>query len=105
MLGAQKALKWGVAPHIAVTMGVITGVAGGMWRDVLIGQIPHVFRRDIFLYATAAIFGALTFVLLEKLRPLAVENLPLGAAMTFTLRLIGIRWRISLPVFGDHREK
>ncbi len=105
MLGAQKALAFGVAPHIAVTMGVITGVAGGMWRDVLIGQIPHVFRRDIFLYATAAIFGAIPFVALEKFRPAAAENLPIGAAITLSLRLIGIRWRISLPVFEDHREK
>lgn len=104
MLGARKALHFGVAPHIAVTMGVITGVAGGMWRDVLVGQIPHVFRRDIYLYATAAIFGALVFVVLEKIRPGAVENMPIGVALTFGLRLIGIRWRISLPVFDDPRE-
>jgi uncharacterized membrane protein YeiH len=105
MLGARKALAFGVDSHIAITMGVITGVAGGMWRDVLIGQIPHVFRRDIFLYATAAIFGALVFVILEKWRPGAPENLPIGAAITLTLRLIGIRWRISLPVFDDPREE
>ncbi len=104
MLGAKKALSFGVAPHIAITMGVITGVAGGMWRDVLIGQIPHVFRRDIFLYATAAIFGALGFVILEKVQPNAQANLPIGAAITLILRLIGIRWRISLPVFDDYRE-
>ena len=104
MLGAKKALAFGVAPQIAITMGVITGVAGGMWRDVLIGQIPHVFRRDIFLYATAAIFGALGFVILEKVQPNAQANLPIGAAITLILRLIGIRWRISLPVFDDYRE-
>lgn len=105
MLGAQKALALNVAPHIAIAMGVITGVVGGMCRDVLIGQIPLVFRRDIYLYATAAMFGALIFVILEKLRPNAAENLPIGAVITLSLRLIGIRWRISLPVFGDKREK
>jgi uncharacterized membrane protein YeiH len=103
MLGAKKALSFGVAPHIAIAMGVITGVAGGMWRDVLIGQIPHVFRRDIYIYATAAIFGALAFVLLEKWHSGAPQNLPVGAAITLALRLIGIRWRIALPVF-DPRE-
>lgn len=105
MLGAQKALALNVAPHIAIAMGVITGVVGGMCRDVLIGQIPLVFRRDIYLYATAAMFGALIFVILEKVRPNAAENLPIGAVITLSLRLIGIRWRISLPVFGDEREK
>ena len=105
MLGAQKALALSVAPHIAIAMGVITGVVGGMCRDVLIGQIPLVFRRDIYLYATAAMFGALIFVILEKVRPCASENLPIGAVITLSLRLIGIRWRISLPVFGDEREK
>ena len=105
MLGAKKALVFGVAPHIAIAMGVITGVAGGDLRDVLIGQIPHVFRRDIYIYATAAFLGALPFIILERIRPNAVENLPIGAAITLVLRLIGIRWRIALPVFDDHREK
>ena len=105
MLGAQKALTLGFAPHIAIAMGVITGVVGGMCRDVLIGQIPLVFRRDIYLYATAATFGALIFIILEKVRPGAAENLPIGAGITLSLRLIGIRWRISLPVFGDEQEK
>jgi uncharacterized membrane protein YeiH len=105
MLGARKALSFGVDAHIAVTMGVITGVAGGMWRDVLIGQIPHVFRRDIFLYATAAIVGAVGFVILERWRPSAPENLPIGTAITLSLRLIGIRWKLTLPVFEDPRNE
>lgn len=105
MLGAKKALSFVVAPHIAIAMGLITGVAGGVLRDVLIGHIPHVFRRDIYLYATAAFFGALAFVFLERTRPNAAENLPLGAVVTLALRLIGIKWRIALPVFDDQREK
>jgi uncharacterized membrane protein YeiH len=49
-------------------------------------------------------FGAVGFVALEKFRPGAVENMPIGVALTFGLRLVGIRWRISLPVFDDPRH-
>jgi uncharacterized membrane protein YeiH len=99
IIGAQKALTHVVAPHIAVAMGVITGVAGGMLRDVLTGEIPLVFRRTIYLYATAAMAGAIVFVLLEKWTPAAPFNVPIGAAVALVLRLIGIRWRIGLPEF------
>lgn len=99
MLGAKKALLFGVAPHIAVAMGVITGVAGGILRDVLVGEIPLVFRRQIYLYATAAIIGATLFVLLEHWLPQRESNLPIAAALTLALRLIGIRWRLALPLF------
>ena len=57
MLGTRKGLAFGTAPTIAIAMGVITGVAGGILRDLLIGEIPLVFRPLIYLYATAAFFG------------------------------------------------
>jgi uncharacterized membrane protein YeiH len=64
VLGAEKALTFHVTPHIAVAMGVITGVAGGMCRDVLMSEIPLVFRREIHLYATASAIGAGFFVMM-----------------------------------------
>src|SRR6187431_410927 len=54
--GARKGLAFAVAPAIAIAMGVITGVMGGVLRDLLMGEIPLVFRREIYLYATAAFF-------------------------------------------------
>jgi uncharacterized membrane protein YeiH len=104
IIGAQKALAHAVAPHIAVAMGVITGVAGGMWRDVLTGEIPLVFRRTIYLYATAAMAGAIVFVSLEKWMPASPMNVPTGASVALILRLIGIRWRIGLPEFDRARS-
>ena len=103
MLGVRKALLYGVAPHIAVAMGVITGVAGGILRDVLVGEIPLVFRRQIYLYATAAIIGATVYAMLDRTFPRQDWNLPIAAAVTLALRLIGIRWRLGLPLF-DERE-
>lgn len=99
MLGARKALGFQAAPAIAVAMGVITGVVGGIIRDALTGQIPMVFRREIYLYATAAFFGASLYVLLKKWFPHFGHHLILGAVVTLALRLAGIRWKIALPVF------
>ena len=101
-LGAEKALAFHVAPHIAVAMGVITGVAGGMCRDVLTGEIPLVFRREIYLYATAAAIGARCFVMSERWLPNRGVSLVIGTLVTLALRLAAIRWRIALPEFERH---
>jgi uncharacterized membrane protein YeiH len=99
MVGARKGLSFAVDPSIAVLMGVMTGVAGGMLRDLLIGEIPLVFRREIYLYATAAFLGASFFVLLVRWSDNAQLNMILGTSVTLVLRLAGIKWRIGLPLF------
>jgi uncharacterized membrane protein YeiH len=80
-------------------MGVITGVVGGMIRDLLLGEIPLVFRPEIHLYATAAIFGAGVCVSILRWEGELGYSLGAGLVSTLLLRLAGIRWRISLPVF------
>jgi uncharacterized membrane protein YeiH len=99
MIGTRKGLAFPVAPSIAVVMGVTTGVVGGILRDLLIGEIPLVFRREIYLYATAAFFGASVFVLLRTWSADAHLNMIVGTAATLLLRLAGIKWRIALPMF------
>ena len=103
-IGVKKALAFDLAPSIAVAMGVITGVAGGMMRDVLTGEIPLVFRRDIYLYATAALCGASVFVLLRKLALAEQTNMVIAAGVTLALRLAAIRWKLGLPVFRHRSE-
>ena len=103
-LGAVKGLRFEVGAVNAVMMGVITGVAGGMARDVLVGEIPLVFRREIYLYATAAICGATVFVVLRQSPAWAPASVVAGTATTLALRLAGIFWRISLPVFRARHE-
>jgi uncharacterized membrane protein YeiH len=105
IIGAQKGLGFQMPAAIAVAMGVTTGVAGGILRDLLIGEIPLVFRREIYLYATAAFCGASLFVLLEKWTADAQLNMILGTLTTLLLRLAGIRWRIALPMFRPKTEK
>ena len=105
VIGTQKALNFGDPSSVAVAMGVITGVAGGILRDLLMGQIPLVFQREICLYATAAFFGASLFVLLNRLSLDPQINLLLGVATTLLIRLAGIRWRITLPMFRPKTKK
>ena len=104
--GARKGLSAAVAPSIAVAMGVITGVVGGILRDLLIGEIPLVFRPEIYLYATAAFFGSCVYVLAERSLwiPGDERNIFIGAGSVLVLRLAGIRWRIALPMFRPKTE-
>lgn len=99
MAEAQKALGFPVASSVVVLMGVMTGVAGGVLRDLLIGEIPLVFRRGIYLYATAAFCGASFFVLLTQWSDNGQLHMILGTIVTLLLRLAGIKWRIGLPLF------
>ena len=99
MIGTRKGLAFPVAPSIAVMLGVTTGVAGGILRDLLIGEIPLVFRREIFLYATAAFGGALIFALLHEYSVDPKTNAITSTLVTLLLRLAGIKWRIRLPMF------
>ena len=97
MLGVGKGLAFNLSPPVAVLLGVITGVAGGIVRDVLLGEVPYVFRREIHLYATAAIAGGIVNVLLQPLGSLPAASA--GFVTILSLRLAAMRWKLSLPVF------
>ena len=105
IIGTQKGLNFGVPSSVAVAMGVITGVAGGILRDLLMGQIPLVFQREIYLYATAAFCGAALFVLLNRWSPDSKTNMLVGISTALLIRLAGIRWRIALPMFRPKTKK
>ena len=64
VIGTSKAISLGVPGSISVIMGVLTGVAGGIIRDMLSGEIPLVLKAEI--YATASLCGAITFVVLTN---------------------------------------
>lgn len=104
ILGASKSLAWGANGFIAVVLGTITGVAGGVLRDVLLNELPLVFRPEIRLYATAALAGASAFTLTHALVPASNVSMVLGVGVTLTIRLAAIRWALSLPVFEAAEE-
>ena len=97
--GTEKALASGSPGLVAIMMGVITGVAGGILRDVLRREIPWVFQREVELYATAVFFGALTLVLLQQWLPPSESHRYIAMGVILALRLAAMRWKLRLPVF------
>lgn len=98
IIGVRKGITVGFNPPVAILLGVITGVAGGIIRDVLLGEVPLVFRREINLYATAALGGASLYVGLHRAGSSESVAATAGILLTLALRLAAIRWRISLPL-------
>ncbi|AZQ09532.1 MULTISPECIES: trimeric intracellular cation channel family protein [Shewanella] len=96
-IGAQKALSLGLNGMSAVIMGLITGVGGGIIRDVLCRQIPMVLRTEI--YATASIIGGIAYTLSLQLGMNAKTAMWLSMLSALMLRLAAIRWHLSLPAF------
>ena len=103
VVGTQKALGYRLNPVMAALLGVLTGIGGGMLRDVLTAQIPAVLRAE--LYAVAALAGAVVVVVGHELNfpPTAVAIA--GAALCFGIRFIAIRRGWRLPVAGFSREE
>ncbi len=96
VVGASKALTAGVGPVGAVLLGVLTGVGGGIVRDVLVAQVPAVLQRE--LYAVAALAGALVFVAARLLALPPAAAAVAGAVACFALRWMAIRRGWRLPV-------
>lgn len=99
VIGADKALTAGLGPVGAVMLGILSGVGGGIARDVLVAQIPSVLRRE--LYAVAALAGALVVVVGHSLALPSGPVAMVGAALCFTLRWLAIRRGWRLPVSRD----
>lgn len=101
-IGAQKALDLGSSYVIVIMMGMTTGVVGGMMRDILSGKVPLILRREI--YATASLCGAVIFVILSVFWPNSVLNVTISIITTLVVRLVAIKWNLSLPIFPSLRS-
>jgi uncharacterized membrane protein YeiH len=97
--GAQKALTHGLNPIMAILLGTLTGIGGGMARDILLAEIPTVLRAD--LYAVAALAGATIVVIASVLQLPSDAAALVGALLCFVLRVVAIRRRWQLPVAGS----
>jgi uncharacterized membrane protein YeiH len=94
--GTLKALNVGVPPVGACLIGMLTGIGGGLARDLLTGDIPVVLQRDI--YAVVALGGAVTVVILERVGAADPVLLAAAAVLMTAVRLIALRRRWSAPV-------
>jgi uncharacterized membrane protein YeiH len=97
--GTQIAEQAGLPGLLAVLMGTITGVAGGMVRDVLCAEIPLILRRGQ-LYASSTIVGATLYLLLERAGVHRDAASLAGMATIVVVRFAAILWRLELPVLS-----
>jgi uncharacterized membrane protein YeiH len=95
--GTMKALSLGAPWLVASLMGVVTGVVGGMLRDILCNETPIVFRST--LYATAAWAGGLLYIALNQLHVDSALAAAIAGLAIFLIRMAAIKWGLTLPAF------
>jgi len=96
IIGVQKGITAGLNPGVCVALGTITGCFGGVLRDILLNDIPLIFRKEI--YATACIIGGTFYVLLIGQMDTDVVKL-LAVIIVCAIRIISVRYKLSLPKF------
>lgn len=94
--GTDKALEAGLGTVPAVLLGCLTGIGGGMLRDVLVGVVPIVLRRE--LYAVPAILGALVVCAGDGLGAGSAATAAVAATVVFAVRMLGVRRDWHFPV-------
>lgn len=100
VVGAQKALAFGVEPIPAVLLGVITAVGGGTIRDMMLGRVPTILTSE--LYAIPALVGAtlvvVPFAIWHLDGVLGVSTQLVGAIACFLIRTLAIHFKLSAPI-------
>jgi len=97
--GTEKALAYGTPGIVAVLLGIVTGVAGGILRDVLRSEIPWVFKAEVNFYATAVFAGAVVFVALREYLPPSETHRYIGMAVILVMRLAAMKWKLRLSTY------
>lgn len=101
--GASKALEFRLGPAQAIILGAITGIGGGMLRDVLLRQVPAVLRHE--LYAVPALLGAGVVVAAHAAGNTGALFPSLGVALCFATRMVGLRLGVDLPIAPSERRR
>ncbi len=96
IIGTQKGISAGLNPGICVALGTITGCFGGVIRDILLNDIPLIFRKEI--YATACIVGGTLYVLLIKQMDADLVKIT-AVVVVCAIRIVAVKYKLSLPKF------
>ncbi len=97
LIGVQKGLQLEFSPGICVALGTITGSFGGVIRDVLLNNVPLVFRKEI--YASVSILGGILYLLLLKIDMLSNLASILSILFIVVFRIMVVRFKLALPRF------
>lgn len=101
--GAAKALDYGVGAVPAAVLGAVTGIGGGILRDVLLREVPTVLRHD--LYAVPALLGAAVLVVAQRAGTSDPAFPVLGAVVCVGVRLLGLRYGVNAPTEPPRRHR
>jgi len=102
VVGTSKALAFHLGPVAAPLLGMLTGIGGGLVRDVLVSDVPTVFRAEV--YAVAALAGAVAVVIGHVLNFPSAPVAVVAATLCFGLRMISIRRGWRLPIASPSEQ-
>ena len=98
IVGAQKTLLLGFSPVVAVIMGLVTGVFGGVLKDILCNQVPLIFKKE--LYAIISLATAGLYIGLKSMMVSEWINLSLCLSFGFFFRMLALKYHWSMPTFN-----
>lgn len=99
LLGIQKGLNYDLHPFIAVVMGMVSAVMGGVIRDILTNQIPLIFRKEI--YASACLLGGVVFLICNYFELSEFVRIIATMSSIIIVRLVAVKYRLELPKIKD----
>ena len=97
IIGTEIGIKANFHPLITISLGTISASFGGVIRDILCNEVPVIFRKEI--YATACIFGAITFIILNEFNIDSTVIYISTTLIIIVIRLIAVKFHLSLPPF------
>lgn len=102
VVGIQKTIAADFPFWIAIIMGTITGAAGGVLRDILINEVPLIFRKEI--YAMACVFGGIVYWIYYRLDYAPHLTQVLAALTVIATRIVAVKYKLSLPRLRGDEE-
>jgi len=99
LLGLEKGLSFNLNPIIALMMGMISAVFGGVLRDVLTNKIPLIFEKEI--YASACLVGGISYLLLTYFNMTENVIFVFSASIIVIIRVIAVKFKLQLPKIKD----
>lgn len=100
--GAEKALGFRHNYEVAILIGMVTAVGGGVIRDIFLNRIPAIFEKEI--YASAALLGAIVVVAGNYLELPDAWVFPVGFLVCLLLRILAMKYHWKLPSFSDKKD-
>lgn len=99
LLGVQKGLNYDLHPFVAVVMGMVSAVMGGVIRDVLTNRIPLIFKKEI--YASACLLGGLVYLACHYFKAPYIFQFIATLTTVIVIRLVAVKYKLELPKIKD----